>query len=38
MNNILKSLQKTAKNAHNRCLYLHTSEKLICQLLWNLLL
>ncbi len=29
MNNIKKSL--TAKNTHNRCLYLQTSEKWICQ-------
>ncbi len=29
MNNIKKSL--TAKNTHNRYLYLQTSEKLICQ-------
>ncbi len=34
-----KSLIKTAKNAHNRCLYLQTYEKLICQVyeLYNIL-
>ncbi len=31
MNTIKKSLIKTAKNAHNRCLYLQTYEKWICQ-------
>ncbi len=31
MNTIEKSLIKTAKNAHNRCLYLQTYEKWICQ-------
>ncbi len=31
MNTIKKSLIKTAKNAHSRCLYLQTYEKLICQ-------
>ncbi len=31
MNTIKKSLIKTAKNAHNRCLYLQTCEQLICQ-------
>ncbi len=31
MNTIKKSLEKTAKNAHNRCLYLQTYEKWICQ-------
>ncbi len=30
MNNIKKH-KKTAKNAHNWCLYLQTSEKWICQ-------
>ncbi len=32
MNTIKKSLVKTAKNAHNRCLYLQTYEKLIFQI------
>ncbi len=31
MNTIKKSLIKTAKNAHNRCLYLQTYEKFIFQ-------
>ncbi len=31
MNNILKSLRKTAKNAHNGCLYKQTSKNWICQ-------
>ncbi len=31
MNTIKKSHIKTAKNSHNRCLYLQTYEKLICQ-------
>ncbi len=30
MNTIKKSLIKTAKNAHNRCLYLQAYEKFIC--------
>ncbi len=31
MNTIKKKIIQTAKNAHNRCLYLQTYEKLICQ-------
>ncbi len=31
MNTIKKSLIKTAKNAHNRCLYLQTYEKLFAK-------
>ncbi len=38
MNTIKKSLIKTAKNAHNRCLYLQTYEKWICQVYELLLL
>ncbi len=31
MNKNKKSIRKTAKNTDNRCLYLQTSEKYICQ-------